>query len=523
MPDRNFLNWFGRKDNGPQQLPTTPDGKPHFDADPAAVAQALDALLNTDRWGDTRRILDRQQALLLTLTAQLLLTAAIMDARQQGDDLAAQRRLDLLALHLDLLRDAKDTSITEAWTRFEATLRQRGELGGSPSDGAPPAGSGADQGDPFLAWIDISNFREDRRFLETHPGLVNNPATQARIQVAITFVQAQADELFAALKPRIEAALKQPGPLPDDLEQALGNWREMLQAIDSERARLARLRDIHVRAAHLGGDLTAAIREAYVNARAGFMLDVPPWLEADERRDAELAAKDDTDQTAPARFAIWRAGLQRAERERLEPEIVAELHARIFDALHNLRTGEIEIAQEEGIGHLETALRVYTLARLPFQYAGMQNNLGSAYLARLRGDKAANQDAAINSFREALKVYTLANYPLDYATAQNNLGALYRERLRGNKVANQEVAIACFREALRVRTFERLPLEYATVQTNLGAAYLERRGGEWEANQEMALICYQEALRVFTMKRLPYRYAISQHNLGVVYAERRRG
>ena len=497
----NPLNWFGRKAPTPNPSPAaagegsaeapTPgpspaaageggDGALALDADPAAVARALDALLNTDTWDETRRVLDREQELLLTVTAQLLLITNIVEARQHGDDPSAQRWAEQLELHLELLRDAKGASIAEAWPRFLETSRQRGELGG-PTDGD-------DKDDPFLAWINTPNIMLERRFLEAHSDLVGDPASEARLEGAIANAQTMADEQFATLKPRFDAALKQPGPLPADLEQPLSEWRNLLKFTEDQRARLALLRDIRARAAQKGGDLTTAIREGYVNARGGFTLDLPPWLLEAIAQDARLREGGETDQTAPARIALWRTALTQATQERLAAEIVAEIQSNLKSALTDLRSGDTDAAQDEGIGHLESALRVYTLARLPLQYAATQNNLGIVYRARLRGEQEANQEAALACYQEALRVRTLARLPLQYAMTQNNLGIVYQERLRGEQEANQEAALACYQEALRVYTLARLPQNHRDTQLNLAFAC-----GEW-GMWELAHTAYQGAL-----------------------------
>jgi tetratricopeptide (TPR) repeat protein len=51
-----------------------------------------------------------------------------------------------------------------------------------------------------------------------------------------------------------------------------------------------------------------------------------------------------------------------------------------------------------------------------------QNNLGNAYLERIRGERAENLEQAIFHYRQALEVYTRQAYPEQWATTQNNLG-----------------------------------------------------------------------------------------------------
>ncbi|WP_339381510.1 tetratricopeptide repeat protein, partial [Brasilonema bromeliae] len=73
-----------------------------------------------------------------------------------------------------------------------------------------------------------------------------------------------------------------------------------------------------------------------------------------------------------------------------------------------------------------------------------QNNLGNAYLYRIRGEKAENLESAIASYTAALSVRTRQSFPQDWAMTQNNLGAAYSNRIHGEKAENLESAIASY-------------------------------------------------------------------------------
>ena len=56
-----------------------------------------------------------------------------------------------------------------------------------------------------------------------------------------------------------------------------------------------------------------------------------------------------------------------------------------------------------------------------------QNNLGIAYSDLPTGDRGENLRRAIACYEAALRVYTEADFPSDWAVTQNNLGIAYSE------------------------------------------------------------------------------------------------
>lgn len=56
--------------------------------------------------------------------------------------------------------------------------------------------------------------------------------------------------------------------------------------------------------------------------------------------------------------------------------------------------------------------------------ANLYDLLGIGYFERTVGNRAENLELAIACYQEALKVYTIANFPDNWATTQNNLDRL---------------------------------------------------------------------------------------------------
>jgi tetratricopeptide (TPR) repeat protein len=193
------------------------------------------------------------------------------------------------------------------------------------------------------------------------------------------------------------------------------------------------------------------------------------------------------------------------------------------DYIDEFPLGSIATNKELAIKGYQLALTVLTFKKFPQDWARIQNNLGSVYLERIRGERADNLETAIACYQESLKVCTFTAFPEYWARTQMNLGNAYQDRIRGERADNLEVAIACYQESLKVCTFTAFPEYWARTQMNLGNAYQDRIRGERADNLEIAIACYQEALKVYTFTAFPQDWAMTQMNLGIAYLERIRG
>jgi CHAT domain-containing protein/tetratricopeptide (TPR) repeat protein len=178
---------------------------------------------------------------------------------------------------------------------------------------------------------------------------------------------------------------------------------------------------------------------------------------------------------------------------------------------------------EQAIACHRAALEVYTRQAHPLDWATTQDNLGTAFSERVRGDRADNLEQAIACYQAAVEVRTRAVSPWAWADTQHNLAVAYLDRIRGNRAANLERAIAALQAALEVYTRAESPLDWATAQVNLGTAYRTRIGGDRAENLEQAIACYHAALQVYTRKALPIDWAMTQGSLGAAFSERVRG
>ncbi len=183
------------------------------------------------------------------------------------------------------------------------------------------------------------------------------------------------------------------------------------------------------------------------------------------------------------------------------------------------RANNLEIA----IKGYQTILEVYTRDAFPNEWARTQNNLGAAYVDRIRGERTENIELAITAYNQSLEVYTREAFPYEWANSQNNLGIAYRNRIRGGRADNLELAIAALSQSLEVYTRDAFPYEWARSQINLGLAYGDRILGERADNLELAIAALNLSLEVYTRDSFPEAWATTQNNLGATYLYRIRG
>ncbi len=327
------------------------------------------------------------------------------------------------------------------------------------------------------AWFNTPNYREERRFLETH------------LELLVPECEHLLHNLIAQHSRHLELA------------------RELHNHVDV-------LHDAYTR-----GGTVQAVREAYIDRYGGFVLDVPPWLEEVEQHIDEFDELEAAEQTTEALTSLLRKTIARAKRDRnAVPEVVAELQSRLGTALRNRLHRNQARAYEDAIAAYTAALQIYLADRYPHQFATTQNNLGVGYQERIVGDQQDNLKKAIACCETALKVGNLQNrFPEDWATIQNDLGTMYQDYMVGERQDHLEKAITCFEAALQVYTRDVFPEDWATIQHHLGIAYHDRILGERQDNLGHSIACYEDALQIRTREASPEDWAATQNNLGISY------
>src|SRR6266568_179879 len=330
----------------------------------------------------------------------------------------------------------------------------------------------------LLNWLNISQPREQRRFLEQHLEIVQMHMLY-RLQRLIE-IESEDEEAVAILN----------------------DSRSILKEISQRGERLA------------------DVRETYVNRVGGWSLDVPAWLEKMEARVMQLAERPDQDDM---RITALRKAITRAQQDaNVAPETVAALQ---HDLGRILRTTPLDdpsssVKREEAIVMQLAALQTFTFARYPIQHARVQLELGECYIDRVMGNESANTEQALFHLEKALQVLDRNEFPLEWADAQISLGQAYYQRTADERSENLERARACQLAALEIYRQENSPIQWGEIQAYLGRTYQDRILGEKRENIECALACLSGALEVFSPEMFPVEWATIHPRLGQLYVER---
>ncbi len=151
----------------------------------------------------------------------------------------------------------------------------------------------------------------------------------------------------------------------------------------------------------------------------------------------------------------------------------ADLDMLLGVVLHALANSG-RVALREAVAAYQRALRVFDRERHPREFALLQNNLATAFLAMAFADTAGGmrEALAVQCFEAGLAALDPRAHPREWAMLQNNLGNALQSVRSGHPLANRLRALEAYRAALRVRDRERAPVEYANTVANLAQCLL---------------------------------------------------
>jgi len=206
-----------------------------------------------------------------------------------------------------------------------------------------------------------------------------------------------------------------------------------------------------------------------------------------------------------------------------------------LQTVNNLASSYYQLAEvTDSLKFYQKAIRFYHEAgkinsprQFPLQYATAQINLGNAYFALTKGQRAdarydrENCQKTIFTLEEALKYQINETAPSStQALALNNLGCACYIMATGEPMGNNKIIQLAYRELLKVRKFEQIPPRYAYAQYNyhLETGHPSVTGLEDKANYcKRAVETLQEALKIYNQTEFPIEYATVQNNLGNAY------
>ena len=189
------------------------------------------------------------------------------------------------------------------------------------------------------------------------------------------------------------------------------------------------------------------------------------------------------------------------------PEEVAEAEMNLGLALQNL-SGCHKARIQDAISTYQRALQVFDRVRHPKEFAVLQNNLATAFLAIPFTDERGKlrEALAVQAFEEGLAVVTLVDHPSEYAMLQNNLGNALQYVSSRHQIENGTRALAAYDEALKVRDRRATPGEYANTIANKANCLINladdparpERGNAGHLRQAIEL--YREAREIFALQ-----------------------
>lgn len=171
-------------------------------------------------------------------------------------------------------------------------------------------------------------------------------------------------------------------------------------------------------------------------------------------------------------------------------------------------------ALQQALATLEQRVSQLAPGVKPNQLASAHFQLGNLYRELLGPEREENVERSISHTLYASQIWTHENDPDRWAQTQHNLGAAYYIRIKGERADNLEQAIQYYRNALTVHTVEAYPRSWALTHNALGSTLLNRLKGDPQDNAEAAVQMLEAALSVWTIEEHPFHWAECHNSLG---------
>lgn len=217
-------------------------------------------------------------------------------------------------------------------------------------------------------WVTTEVLREQRSFLQEHLELLT-PRSDAILHEVMESCQ-----------------------VSEDVEERQQVWllRNFLNILSDVRVR---------------GGTTRAVLEAYINVGGGFACNLPPWLQALEESGVARSTRDLPQQRVLQRIEQLQATLQQVTEEPTNPP---EIQAELFVLLGQAQT-DVQLRRQLSLNNAmlfyEAALKIYTKARYPYQYAKIQVELGLAYSQITTQERALALERSISYYEKPCRFW----------------------------------------------------------------------------------------------------------------------
>jgi CHAT domain-containing protein/tetratricopeptide (TPR) repeat protein len=541
------------------------------------ITAALEALVNAQTWGETRRMLEAHESILLSLPAldTLQTIAKNMRATGRGDSAAYVEQ------HLQLLERARVLGINTAFAEFEAQLENEARTEVEPRGALAAPGrlsrteavavlAGAQQVEAGYALTERGKGLRGQARVDTLREAVAtfDDALPALAAVSDRFQWALAQsgkgnawhELGAALTGLERAAALREAVICYDValdEFARQGVRSVWAATQLDRGSALRVLALNAQ----GHERTATLRDAIASYDAALTVFSPSssavtstlgeqqgsreipftehpklWAVTQQRKGVamrELARTLGGRERASAlreAIACLDESLQVTRRESDEADWGSAMHYKgwALQDLADLLSGEEQAATlRRAIEAYNAALPAQATAN-PDDWPATQNNKGAALLALAQTlstneERADTLRAAITCHDAALKAYDRLADPAGWAATQHNRGlallglALLLDSKRRTQALRD--AVSSFDAALEERRGDVLPFDYAETLVMKAATLTYLASGAPDRKEQVtqlseAIACYDAALLVFRREVAPNYWVGTQVNKG---------
>jgi tetratricopeptide (TPR) repeat protein len=174
----------------------------------------------------------------------------------------------------------------------------------------------------------------------------------------------------------------------------------------------------------------------------------------------------------------------------------------------------------EAVAHHNAAIDVYTRAATPYNWGANQDYLGLCHLFLQHPDRRQNIDKAMAYCTASLEIFDAGTYPGDRAFALENVGKVHLAARFIHGESSVLSSIECFEAALRLIDREEAAARWASLQDSLGTAYCCLERPERVDDLDRSVAFHRAALTIYNEAGFRASSAAVQMNLGVAHAAR---
>ncbi len=172
----------------------------------------------------------------------------------------------------------------------------------------------------------------------------------------------------------------------------------------------------------------------------------------------------------------------------------------------------------------ENTLRIATPLAAPREWGEIQMQLAGTHRDLMELDAAGTGPhnylrRSIHFYEEAMRLWTKARHPREWARIQVEIAATYAASPMGGRVRNLERALVFFQSALEILTEADAPREWADINVQMAQVLMELPFGNRAENLRNAIAYYLSALRVYDENSSTFAWTKTHLEIGLAWGE----